>query len=116
MPTSALRRPTPSCDSAGGRHRLFGIDWAVIALYALGMLAVGWFYSRRTSTADDYLLGGRKMNPLSRPFAVSPRSEHDFVPGVSRREMIRYGPMVLAMIVAYPLVALIVGWLMIRFS
>ena len=38
------------------------IDWLVIAIYAAAMLAVGWFYSRRNETADDYHLGGRRMN------------------------------------------------------
>ena len=37
----------------------------VVGFYAVGMLAVGWYYSRRTTTTEDYLLGGRKMNPLS---------------------------------------------------
>ena len=97
------------------RHRLFGIDWAVIALYALGMLAVGWFYSRRTSTADDYLLGGRKMNPLSVGLSLFATLLSTISYLAYPGEMIRYGPMVLAMIVAYPLVALIVGWLMIPF-
>src|SRR5690606_16960069 len=45
-----------------GRHaprRLAALDWMVIGIYGVGMLAVGWHYSRRTATTDDYLLGGR---------------------------------------------------------
>ena len=41
------------------------IDWLVIAVYAAAMLAVGWYYSRQNETADDYHLGGRRMNPLA---------------------------------------------------
>lgn len=96
-------------------HRLFGLDWAVIAVYALGMLAVGWYYSRRTSTADDYLLGSRKMNPFSVGLSLFATLLSTISYLAYPGEMIRYGPMVLAMILAYPLVALIVGWLMIPF-
>ena len=38
------------------------LDYVVIALYALGMLAIGRYYARRVRTADDYLLGGRSMS------------------------------------------------------
>lgn len=39
------------------------LDFLVIALYAAGMLAVGGYSLRWTETADEYLLGGRRMNP-----------------------------------------------------
>ena len=45
-------------------HHLAPWDWAVIALYVLGMLSVGWYYSRRNKTQEEYLLGGRQMRPL----------------------------------------------------
>ena len=34
------------------------LDFIVIATYAAGMLAVGWFYSSRTQDTEQYLLGG----------------------------------------------------------
>jgi solute:Na+ symporter, SSS family len=40
------------------------LDYVVIGVYALGMLAIGLYYSRRIRTADDYLLGGRSMSPI----------------------------------------------------
>lgn len=32
-------------------------------LYLLAMLAIGWYYYRRTKDLSDYILGGRKLNP-----------------------------------------------------
>jgi len=39
------------------------LDWLVIIFYALGMLSVGWYFSRKTKTSKDYLLGGSRMRP-----------------------------------------------------
>ena len=41
-------------------HRLAALDWVVIAFYGLIVLGVGWYYSQRNKTPDDYLLGGPK--------------------------------------------------------
>ena len=41
------------------------LDWIVLLAYGAGMLFIGWFYSRKNKTKDDYLLGGRKMNPTA---------------------------------------------------
>lgn len=89
------------------------LDWGVVAAYAVAMLAVGWYYAGRTRTADDYLLGGRNMSPwkvgLSLFASLLSTITYLAVPG----EMIKYGPMVLAQLVALPLIVLIVGWLLI---
>ena len=96
-------------------HSMSYFDWAVIGLYAVGMLAVGWYYSRRTATTDDYLLGGRNMNPLNVGLSLFATLLSTISYLAYPGEMIRYGPMILAMVVAYPFVALVVGWLMIPF-
>ena len=41
------------------------LDWLVIALYGIGLLAIGIYYKRKTKTTDDYMLGGRKMKSWS---------------------------------------------------
>ncbi len=96
-------------------HRPVPLDWAVMALYAAGMLAVGWYYSRRTETSEEYLLGARKMRPTSVGLSlfatmVSTISYLSW-PG----EVIQYGPMVLLMYAAHPLTFLVVGWFIIPF-
>ncbi|NLF08030.1 MAG: sodium/solute symporter [Pirellulaceae bacterium] len=91
-------------------HRLGFLDLAVIALYALGMLSVGWYYSRRMKTQEQYLLGDRKMRPLmvglSLFAALISSLSYLAYPG----EIIKYGPMIISMVLGYPLVALVVGW------
>ncbi len=97
------------------RHFLSVLDWIVIGLYALGMLGVGWYYARRTETTDDYLLGGRNMKPLNVGLSLFATLLSTISYLAYPGEMIRYGPMVLAMVVAYPFIAFVVGWFMIPF-
>ena len=89
------------------------LDWLVIALYVLAMLAVGRYYKTRVQTSDDYLLGGRTMNPvmigLSLFATLTSTLSYLAVPG----EMIKYGPMILAQLAAFPFIMLIVGWMII---
>ena len=96
-------------------HKLTTLDWMVVATYGIGMIGVGVFYARRTKNTDDYLLGGRTMNPwmvgISLFATLLSTLTYLAIPG----EMIRYGPMVLAGLAAFPLVAWIVGWSMIPF-
>ena len=39
------------------------LDFIVIGLYAILILGVGLYYSRKTKTTEDYMLGGRRMKP-----------------------------------------------------
>ena len=85
-------------------------DWVVVGANGLGMLAVGVYYARRTKTASDYLLGGRRMKPwavgLSLFATLLSTLSYLAWPG----EMIKHGPIILFGYAAYPLVFLVVGW------
>ncbi len=89
------------------------LDYLVILLYALGMLAVGRYFSKQVRTADDYLLGGRAMPPLmiglSLFATLTSTLSYLALPG----EMIKNGPVVFSEILSFPLVMFIVGWLLI---
>lgn len=104
------REPTVA---VGVRNHLSVLDWTVIALYGVGMLAVGWYYWRKNQTSEDYLLGGRKMKslPVGLSLFATLFSTISYLawPG----EMIKNGPMILSIVVAYPFVALVAGWFMI---
>ena len=96
-------------------QRMAGLDWWVIGAYALGMLLVGWYYSRRTKTTEDYLLGGRKMRPLAVGLSLF-ATMLSTISYLSRPgEIIKHGPMVLFGIASYPFIAAVVGWLLIPF-
>lgn len=89
------------------------LDYSIIALYAVGMLAVGSYYARRVKTADDYLLGGRTMSPLmiglSLFATLTSTLSYLALPG----EMIKNGPVVFSELLSLPFVFLIVGWVLI---
>lgn len=93
--------------------RLDPIDWIAIALYMLSMVVIGWWYSRRNRSGGDYLVGGRKMNPLAvgLSFFVALFSTISYlaIPG----EIVRYGPIVFSGLLAYPLILFLVGWFII---
>lgn len=86
------------------------IDWLVIAAYGCLMIGIGAFYSRRNSTAEDFLLGGRRMSP----FAVGLSLFATLVSTLSYLgnpgEMISHGPMMITQSAAHPLIFVIVGY------
>ncbi len=98
-----------------GVHRLEALDWTAITLYFISMLAIGWYYSYRTQTADDYLLGGRTMNPwtvgLSLFATLCSTISYLSTPG----EMVQHGPMYFSMLLAFPFVMFVVGYWLIPF-
>ncbi len=38
------------------------IDYVIFGLYLTGMLSIGFYFMRKNRSADDYFVGGRKMN------------------------------------------------------
>ena len=91
--------------------QLTPLDWFVIAGYIVLVLAVGWYYSRKTSSSEDYLLGGHHLKWYSLGISLFATMlsavTYLAVPG----ETILHGPIyVLGKMCAYPLVAFIVGW------
>jgi SSS family transporter len=40
------------------------LDWGIIAAYLLGMVGFGLWLARKTSSGEDYFLGGRSIPPL----------------------------------------------------
>lgn len=92
---------------------LGSLDWSIIGLYLLGMLAVGWYYAQRNASPEEYLLGNRRMKPVNVGLSlfaglVSVLSYLAW-PG----EVIKYGPLSLFVYAAFPLVYLVVGYLLI---
>jgi solute:Na+ symporter, SSS family len=91
-------------------HRIGFADWAVIGGYAIGLLVIGWSCSRYIVTTEDFLLGGRHLNPaavaLSLFAGLISTLSYLAMPG----EMIKHGPMIASEILAYPLIMLIVGY------
>ena len=86
------------------------IDWAIIAVYAMSTLGLGWYYSRRQRTTQEYFVGGGKMNPIlvgvSLFATLLSTISYLSMPG----ESLGKGPVYMTTMLAYPLVFLIVGY------
>lgn len=96
-------------------HTLSFPDWAIIVIYGGLMLGIGWFYSRKNKSREDYLLGGRKMNPVTVGISLfatllSTLSYLSY-PG----EMIQHGPVIFAGMFSLPFVYYAVGWWLIPY-
>jgi solute:Na+ symporter, SSS family len=93
--------------------RLGLLDWGVMGAYGVGMLVVGWYFSRKNKNAEDYMFGNRQMNSLvvgiSLFATLFSALSYLFTPG----EMIRNGPIFWSLLVAFPFIYVVVGWLLI---
>lgn len=85
------------------------IDWAVIVLFLLALLLIGYMSAKKTRTASDYALGGRSMNSvmigISLFATLLSTLSYLAYPG----EMIKYGPVVFIGLTAFPVAYLIVS-------
>jgi len=86
------------------------IDWAVIVLYGLGMLSIGVYFSRRQKTSDEYLVGGRRINPFVSGISMFASYISTISYLAIAGETIKHGPHVyvihiLSIIVVYPITA-----------
>jgi len=95
------------------KYSLGGIDWGVIALYGLGMLLIGWFYSKKTKNTEDYLLGGRKMKPIAVGLSLFATMISSLSYLAYPGEMIKNGPVFFIGMLIFPLVYYVVGWFLI---
>ncbi|MCC6492312.1 MAG: sodium/solute symporter [Pirellulales bacterium] len=77
------------------------------------MLGIGFYYGRRTTSEEEYLLGGRHMGAVSVGLSLFAAILSTISCLAAPGEMIQHGPMVFSDVLTYPLVYLIVGWLLI---
>ncbi|MCB9782939.1 MAG: sodium/solute symporter [Candidatus Omnitrophica bacterium] len=109
FPFAALAQgeESPSAGTLGGLTQL---DWVVLAGYGILMIGVGWYYSRKTRTTEEYLLGGRKMNPWTVGLSLFASLLSTISYLASPGEMIRYGPLFMSGMLSYPFIYAVVGW------
>ena len=92
-----------------GRQALSSLDWIIIAVYGIGMLLVGFYFSKKNKSSEDYLLGGRKMTSwrvgLSLFATLFSAVSYLSLPG----EMIKHGPMFWCLLAAIPFIYVIVS-------
>ena len=87
---------------------LHWLDWTTLIAYAMMMLGIGWYYAIRMKSVDDFMLGGRSMNPwfvgLSMFVTYMSVLSYLAMPG----EMVQHGPIFLGQLLAFPIIFLIV--------
>jgi len=89
------------------------IDWTTIIAYGIGMLAVGWYYSRRMTSREDYLLGGRNMRSSSVGLSLFATLFSTITYLALPGEMIDKGPVLLWSMLSIPIAYVVVGYLLI---
>ncbi len=99
--------------AVGSGSGLHTIDWMILAVYAVMMLSIGWWYSRKQETSDEYFLGGGAMKPwligVSLFATLLSTITYLAVPG----EVCGKGPMEMTRLLALPVVFLVVSLLLI---
>lgn len=92
------------------------VDWLVLVGVAAALIGIGAYYSRRQKTAEDYFVADRNMSPflvgISLYATICSTLTYLGLPG----EIVQNGPVYLgATLVAFPVVYLVVGYLVIPF-
>ncbi len=86
------------------------LDWLVITAYLIGMLWIGWHYNKTNKTQEDYLLGGRRMNPIAVGISLFATLLSTLSYLAYPGEMLQYGPGIFVGMLAFPLVYFVAGW------
>lgn len=86
------------------------LDGLVILAFAGLMLGVGWRYSRQNKTADDFVLGGRRMSPVAVGLSLFATIVSTLSYLANPGEVIANGPMMTTQLFAHPLIFVIVGY------
>ncbi|MBK8857784.1 MAG: hypothetical protein IPN11_08920 [Opitutaceae bacterium] len=111
IPVAAL-----AADAGGGtvQNGFRPLDWLVLAVYVVVLLAIGFRYSRRQDTTETYFLANRNMKPfmagISLVATLISTISYIALPG----ELIQNGPVYAGLyIAALPITYFLVGWLII---
>ena len=92
------------------RNGLAAIDWLIIATYAVSTIGLGWYFSRKQSSTQEYFIGSGHMNPVlvgvSLFATLLSTISYLSVPG----ESLGKGPVFLTTMLCYPVVYLVVAY------
>ena len=93
-----------------GTAGLTPVDWGIIGCYVLGTIGLGYYYSRKQQSTEEYFTGSGHMNPILIGFSLFATLlstiSYLSMPG----ESIAKGPTSLYGMLALPLVYVVVGY------
>ena len=111
LPTVCLGAETAG-ETGEELRGLAAIDWAIIGLYVVATLGLGWWYSRRQTSTEEYFVGSGKMNPflvgVSLFATLLSTISYMSMPG----EALGKGPVNMLSMAALPFVFAIVGFVL----
>ncbi len=90
------------------------LDWLVVALYFIVVLVIGWYYAKKQKSKEDFLLGGRRTNPIASGISiiVTLVSLISYLAVVG--ETVKFGPVyIIASLLSLPFIYFIVAYLLI---
>ncbi len=96
-----------------GTNGLRWLDWIVIALYFVSMLGIGWYFSRRQKSTEEYFVGGRSMRSFSIGISLFATLLSTISYLAQPGEMIKHGPIVICGLLYIPVAYWVVGHLFI---
>ena len=91
------------------------IDWGIVVLYFIGMIGLGFWFSRKQITASEFFLGNRSMNPIAIGISIIATLVSTISYLSTPGELLSYGPWNLLGMLVVPLAYLLLGVLFIPF-
>lgn len=88
------------------------IDWIIVVIYALSTLYLGWWFGRKQKDTSEYFVGSGNMNPLLIGVSLFATLLSTITYLSSPGESLGKGPVYMSNILAYPIVFLVVGFVL----
>ena len=86
------------------------IDWIILSVYALATIGLGWHFGKKQEDTSEYFVGSGRMNPVligvSLFATLLSTITYLAIPG----EVLGKGPVYLSNYLAYPLIFLVLGF------
>lgn len=92
---------------AAGLHP---VDWVILALYAGSTILLGWWFGRKQKSTREYFIGSGKMNPVLIGVSLFATLLSTITYLSSPGETFGKGPIYLTNFLAYPIIFLVVGY------
>ncbi|WP_417851274.1 sodium:solute symporter family transporter [Thalassoglobus sp.] len=96
----------------GPRAGLAVIDWVIVFLYASGTICLGWYFSRKQSTTEEYFVGSGSMNPILIGVSLFATLLSTITYLSTPGESLGKGPVYFTSLLAMPITFYIVGFIL----
>ncbi|MCB1230774.1 MAG: sodium/solute symporter [Verrucomicrobiae bacterium] len=112
FPPVSLLAQAPASVPAAHAAGLTPIDWIIIVIYAASTIVLGWWFGRSQTSTKEYFIGSGKMNPMligvSLFASLLSTITYLSIPGETQGK----GPVYLTNYLAYPLIFVIVAFVL----